>query len=130
MAVKSKNSFLISYITLDPPFFINPGSAPAYIHTYIFYGRFSLNDCISMLIVKSEPHVLCCSNLPRTHGASCFSRPCLGNFIYLPNYTMWNINGMVQFLNTNNKLNVYVDRNIAFDILFTQKVTLTENCNN
>ena len=35
------------------------------------------------------------------YGASCYSRPRLGSFIYQP--ITWNINGMVHFINTNNE---------------------------
>ena len=40
--------------------------------------------------------------------------------IYLT--TIWNINGVVQFVNTNNKCNVYVDRNNASNIRFTKSL--------
>ena len=36
-------------------------------------------------------------------------------YIYLN--TIWNINGMVQLINTNNTFNVYVDRNNVSNIL-------------
>ena len=34
--------------------------------------------------------------------------------------TAWTINGMVRFINTNDELNVYVDRNNATNTLFTK----------
>ena len=38
--------------------------------------------------------------------------------IYLT--TIWNINGMVHFINTNNTFNVYVDRNNVSNIILTK----------
>ena len=53
-----------------------------------------------------------------TLGDSCYTvdRAWETSHIYLP--TIWNINGMVHFINMNNKVNVYVDRNNASNILF------------
>ena len=34
--------------------------------------------------------------------------------------TMWNINGMVHFINTNNKFNISVDKNNATKIIVTK----------
>ena len=34
--------------------------------------------------------------------------------------TIWNINGMVHFINTNNIFNAYVERNNESNILFTK----------
>ena len=47
------------------------------------------------------------------YGANLTVDRALGNFAYLSNY---NINGTVYFINTNNVINLYVDRNNAYII--------------
>ena len=55
---------------------------------------------------------------PLTGLVVTFDRAWETSLIYLS--IIWNINGIVQFINTNNKLNVFVDRNNASNTLFTK----------